>query len=161
MWYMSRFQAYMPDLKGKVMVRPMPVWEEGDMRSAGIGGSGTSVMKQSKAQAAAVNFLGYAKLSVESNIRIWQELKFDPIRWEVWDSPELQQPDPYFNNEKVFNILLGMKDEIPSPNMGDLNSAAQELVKSNVMFKVLKDRSQTPEQALKAAADELRRQQKK
>ncbi len=161
MWYMSRFLAYMPDLKGKVMVRPMPVWEDGDMRSAGIGGSGTAVLKQSKAQAAAVNFLGYAKLSVESNIRIWQELKFDPIRWEVWDSPELQKPDPYFNNEKVFNILLGMKDEIPSPNMGDLNSAAQELVKSNVMFKVLKDRSQTPEQALKAAADELRRQQKK
>ncbi len=161
MWYMSRFLAYMPALKGKVMVRPMPVWEDGDMRSAGIGGSGTAVMKQSKFQDDAVNFLAYAKLSEESNIRIWQELKFDPIRWEVWDSPELQQPDPYFNNEKVFNILLGMKDEIPSPNMGDLNSAAQELVKSSVMFKVLKDRSQTPEQALKAAADELRRQQKK
>ena len=161
MWYMSRFLAYMPDLEGKVMVRPMPVWEEGNTRSAGIGGSGTAVMKQSKFQDEAVKFLAYAKLSKESNIRIWQELKFDPIRWEVWDSPELQKPDLYFKNEKVFNILLSMKDEIPSPNMGDLNSAAQELVKSNVMFKVLRDRSQTPEQALKAAADELRRKQKK
>lgn len=161
MWYMSRFLAYMPDLEGKVMVRPMPVWEEGNTRSAGIGGSGTAVMKQSKYQDEAVSFLGYVKLSKESNIRIWQELKFDPIRWEVWDSPELQQPDPYFNNEKVFSILLGMKDEIPSPNMGDLNSAAQVLVKSNVMFKVLKERTQTPEEALKEAADKLRSQQKK
>jgi arabinosaccharide transport system substrate-binding protein len=160
MWYMSRFLAYMPDLKGKIVVRPMPVWEKGDSRSAGMGGTGTAVTKQSKNKDLAAEFLGFAKLSKESNIRIWQELNFDPIRWDVWNTPELQQPDPYFSNEKVFNILLGMKDEIKSPSMSELSSASQDLVKSNVMFKVLKDQSQSPEQALKAAADELRKQKK-
>lgn len=160
MWYMSRFLAYMPDLKGKMMVRPMPVWESGNMRSASMGGTGTAVTKQSKNQGMALKYLAYAKLSKESNIRIWTELSFDPIRWDVWDAPELQKPDPYFNNEKVFNVLLGMKNEIKSPNMGSLSSAAQDLVKSNAMFKVLKEQSQTPEQALKTAADELRKQKK-
>ncbi|WP_274651162.1 ABC transporter substrate-binding protein [Paenibacillus humicola] len=158
MWYMSRFLAYMPDLKGKMVVRPMPVWEQGDVRSAGMGGTGTAVTKQSKNQEVAKQFLAYAKLTKESGIRIWQELQFDPIRWDVWDSPELQKPDPYFGNEKVFNVLLELKDEIKSPNMGELSSAAQDLVNSNVMFKALKDQSQTPEQALKSAADELRKQ---
>lgn len=160
MWYMGRLITYMPDLKGKIVVRPMPVWEKGNTRSAGMGGTGTAVTKQSKNQDAAVNFLAFAKLSKESNIRIWQELSFDPIRWDVWNAPELQQPDPYFSNEKVFNILLNMKDEIKSPNMSELSSAAQDIVKSNVMFKSLKEQSQSPEQALKAAADELRKQKK-
>lgn len=160
MWYMSRFLEYMPDLKGKVLVRPMPIWENGNVRSAGMGGTGTAITKQSKNQELAMKFLAYAKLSKESNIRIWQELKFDPIRWDVWNDPELQKPDPYFNNEKVFNVLLNMKDEIKSPNMSELSSASQDLVNSNVMFKSLKDQSQTPEQALKAAADELRKQKK-
>ncbi|TVY07885.1 ABC transporter substrate-binding protein [Paenibacillus cremeus] len=160
MWYMSRFLEYMPDLKGKVLVRPMPVWEKGNVRSAGMGGTGTAVTKQSKNQDLAMKFLAYAKLSKESNIRIWQELKFDPIRWDVWNDPELQKPDPYFSNEKIFNVLLDMKDEIKSPNMSELSSASQDLVNSNVMFKALKDQSQTPEQALKAAADELRKQKK-
>ncbi|MFD0678950.1 MULTISPECIES: ABC transporter substrate-binding protein [unclassified Paenibacillus] len=160
MWYMSRFLEYMPDLKGKILVRPMPVWENGNVRSAGMGGTGTAVTKQSKNQDAATKFLAYAKLTKESNVRIWQELKFDPIRWDVWNNPELQKPDPYFSNEVIFNVLLGMKDEIKSPNMSELSSASQDLVNSNVMFKSLKDQSQTPEQALKAAAAELRKQKK-
>jgi arabinosaccharide transport system substrate-binding protein len=161
MWYMSRFTSYMPDLKGKIIVRPMPVFEKGNSRSAGIGGTGTAITKQCKNQAAALKFLAYAKLSKESNIRIWQELNFDPIRWDVWDSPELAQPLPYFNNEPVFKVLLKFKNDIRSPHMGELSAAAQDIVKSNVMFKVLKEESQTPEQALKAAADELRKQLKK
>lgn len=159
MWYMGRFLNYMPDLKGKVVVRAMPVWESGDSRSAGMGGTGTSVTKQSKHQDLALQFLAFAKLTREANIRLWQELSFDPPRWDVWDTPELQQPDAYFGNEVVFNILLEIKDEIKSPNMGELITAAQDLVNSNVMFKALKDQSQTPEEALKAAAEELRKQQ--
>ena len=82
MWYMGRFTSYMPDLEGKILIRPMPVWEEGDVRSAGMGGTGTSVTKQSEHLELAKQFLAYAKLTKESNIRIWQELQFDPIRWD-------------------------------------------------------------------------------
>ncbi|MFA6507661.1 MAG: extracellular solute-binding protein [Treponemataceae bacterium] len=159
MWFMSRFLNYMPDLKGKIYVRPMPIWEKGDKRSAGIGGTGTSVTTQSKNQDIAVDFLAYAKLSRESNIKLWTILRFDPPRWDVWNSPELQTPDPYFGNEAVFKTLLGFKDEIVSPNNALLSSPAQDAVRSQVMFKVLKERSMTPEAALKASAAELRKLQ--
>jgi arabinosaccharide transport system substrate-binding protein len=159
MWYMSRFINYMPDLKGKIYVRPMPIWEPGNKRSAGMGGTGTSVTKQSKYKDLAMDFLAYAKLTRESNIKLWTILRFDPPRWDVWDAPELQAQDPYFGNESVFKVLLDMKDEIVSPNNGLLSSAAQDLVRSQVMFKVLKERSQTPAEALKAAANELRKMQ--
>jgi len=159
MWYMSRFISYMPDLKGKIYVRPMPIWEPGNKRSAGMGGTGTSVTKQSKYKDLAMDFLAYAKLTRESNIKLWTILRFDPPRWDVWDAPELQAQDPYFGNESIFKVLLDIKDEIVSPNNGLLSSAAQDLVRSQVMFKVLKERSQTPAEALKAAANELRKMQ--
>lgn len=159
MWFMSRFINYMPDLKGKIYVRPMPIWEKGDKRSAGIGGTGTSVTKQAKNQGLAMDFLAYAKLTKESNIKLWTVLRFDPPRWDVWDSPELQTKDPYFGNEAVFKTLLEFKDEIVSPNNKLLSSPAQDAVRSQVMFKVLKERSQTPAEGLKAAAAELRKLQ--
>jgi hypothetical protein len=37
-----------------------------------------------------------------------------------------------------------------------LSAAAQDVVKQNVMFRALHERSMTPEEALKAGADELR-----
>ena len=46
--------------------------------------------------------------------------------------------------------------DAPSPVNAELSAAAQDLVISNVMYKVFVDQSATPEEALKAAADELR-----
>jgi arabinosaccharide transport system substrate-binding protein len=160
MWYMGRLTSYMPDLEGKILIRPMPVWKEGDDRSAGIGGTGTAVTKQSKHVELSKEFLAYAKLSKESNIRIWQELQFDPIRWDVWDAPELREPIPYFGNEIVFDVLMQVKDEISSPNMHLLSAAALDVVNNSVLFKSLSQESHTPKEALEESANELRKQSK-
>ncbi len=159
MWYMSRFLEYMPDIAGKIAVRPMPVWEAGDARSAGMGGTGSSVTTQSEHQELAKQFNGFAKLTVESNIKLWEILRFDPPRWEgVWDRPELLAPDPYFYNERVFETLLELAeaDQIPSPNAGPLLSDAQTVVRNSVSFWVFEEQSRTPAEALQEAANELR-----
>jgi arabinosaccharide transport system substrate-binding protein len=158
MWYMSRYLSYMPDLKGKIYLRPLPVKNPGDARSAGIGGTGTAVTMQSKNVDVAVDVLAHLKLTKESNIRIWNYAQFDPPRWDVWDAPDLQKPDPYFGNEKVFDMLLRFKDNIPSPNYGDLSAAAQDVVMNNVMYQAL-EQKQDAAAVLKAAADELRAKQ--
>lgn len=158
MWYMSRFVNYMPDQKGNIFVRPMPVSGPNDALSAGIGGTGTAVTLQSKHVDLAVELLSYLKLSKEANIRFWTEANFDPPRWDVWDSPELMQPDEYFGNEKVFEMLLSLKDNIPSPNSGDLGAAAQDIVMNTVMYQVLVEQKDA-ETVLKAAAEELRAKQ--
>ena len=54
MWYMNRFTDYMPDLKGKILIRPMPIFDgsvngiKSKFVSAGMGGTGTAVTIQSK-----------------------------------------------------------------------------------------------------------------
>lgn len=157
-WYMGRFLEYMPDLKGKIVIRPMPSMTPGGKRSAGMGGTGTAVTNQSKNTKLAKEFLAFAKGSKEGNIKIWQILGFDPPRWDVWDNPEMKKPNKYtdYFSADIFDTLLSMKDEINSPMNTEKTPKAVDLVTKNVLFKVLKEQSQTPEQALKAAADELR-----
>ena len=160
MWYMGRFTQYMPDLKGKMVIRPMPAWEEGGMRSAVMGGTGTAVTNQAKDIDLAVDFLGFAKASKEGAIKTWTILGFDPIRWDVWDAPEMSADNEYteYFGKDIFDMLKSIKDEMNPVNVGDRYPAAVSLVQKEVMFKVLEEQSMTPEEALKAAAEELRAQ---
>ncbi|MTI59501.1 MAG: sugar ABC transporter substrate-binding protein [Firmicutes bacterium] len=157
-WYMGRFVQYMPHLKGKMIIRPLPAWEEGGNRSAGMGGTGTVVTIQSKHKDLAVNFLGEAKLSKEASKKLWTVLGFDPVRWDVWDSPEMKADNDYtdYFGKGIFDILLEIKDEINPTVITEKYPKAIDLLKKNVSFKALKEQSMTPEEVLKEAAEELK-----
>lgn len=158
MWYMGRFTQYMPDLKGKMIIRPMPVFQDG-MKSAGMGGTGTAVTIQSKDIDLAVDFLAESKLSLEGSIKTWTILGFDPIRKDAWSDPAMEADNEYtqyFGND-IFSTLQSIVADIGPIHYGDLYPTALSLVQKNVMFKVLKEQSQTPEQALKEANEELKK----
>ncbi|MBN2546588.1 MAG: extracellular solute-binding protein [Spirochaetes bacterium] len=159
LWYMGRFVSYMPDLKGKIIVRPLPVWEKGGNRSCGMGGTGTVVTIQSKNKDMAVKLLDFAKLSKDGAIKTWTVLGFDPIRWDVWDAPEMKAVNKFtdYFGKGIFSMLLSIKNEIPGTMITDKYPAAIDLLKKNVCFNVLSAQSQTPEEALKQAANELRK----
>jgi len=161
MWYMGRFTDYMPDLAGKIAIRPLPRWTKGGYRSAGMGGTGTAVMKQSTHIDLAKKFLFFAKGSKQGNIMIWQVLGFDPIRWDVWGDPSMSAPNKfteYFQNgQDVFKMLLTVKDEIYPVTLTSKTPDVTDMVRNNIMVQVLQDRSKTPAQALKEAADQLRK----
>ncbi|WP_202078068.1 ABC transporter substrate-binding protein [Caldalkalibacillus salinus] len=158
MWYMGRFTDYMEDLNGKMRIRPLPRWEEGGDRSAGAGGTGTVVTNQSEHADLAKEFLAFAKLSEQGNIDLWRVLGFDPPRWDVWDSPEMLEDNQYYEyfNDDIFDILLEMRDEIESIHINEHNPLVQQQLTINVLNNVLRQRSQSPEEALKEAADEIR-----
>ncbi len=162
MWYMGRFTDYMPDLKGKIAIRPMPRFAPGEFRSAGMGGTGTVVTNQSKNVELAKDFLAYAKLSEQGNERLWTELGFDPPRWSVWDNPIMNEPNKYteyFVNDDIFGLLLEVKDEIHPVNITESFPLAAELVDTQILFQALSERSKTPAQALDAAAATLKANQ--
>ncbi|HTO23398.1 MAG TPA: extracellular solute-binding protein [Spirochaetia bacterium] len=161
MWYMGRFTDYMPDLAGKIAIRPMPRWTKGGYRSAGMGGTGTAVLAQSQHIDLAKKFLFFAKGSKQGNIMIWQVLGFDPPRWDVWGDPAMSAPNKfteYFQNgDDVFKMLLQVKDEIYPVTLTAKTPDLTDMVRNNIMVQVIQDRSKTPEQALKEAADQLRK----
>lgn len=157
LWYMGRFVQYMPDLKGKITIKPLPAWEEGGNRSAGMGGTGTVVTIQSKNQDLAIDFLAEARLSKEGSKRLWSVLGFDPVRWDVWDEPEMfadNQYTEYFGKD-IFTMLLEIKDEINPTVITEKYPLAIDLLKKTVAFKALRE-NMDAEEVLKEAAEELR-----
>lgn len=137
-WYIDRFTNYMPDLAGKIATRPLPVWEEGEPRSVGQGGTGTSVTNQAKNADLVKRFLAYAKLSVDGGCQAWTLCGFDPIRKEVWDMEEVTHADNVFTQYYVtnpFDTLLEIKDEIVGHNNNENLPAALDAMKTNVLYR--------------------------
>jgi len=158
LFYMKDFLEYMPDLDGKMAIRPMPVFEEGDARSVGMGGTGTVVASQSENSDLAKEFLYFAKLSEEANINLWTQLGFDPPRWDVWDSPELQEDNEYFQffDDTIFETLLDIRDEIEGANMTENIPDALEVLENSIMHNTIRENNMTPEEALNQGADTIR-----
>jgi arabinosaccharide transport system substrate-binding protein len=155
---MGRFIKYMPDLKGKLIICPMPAWEEGGSRSAGMGGTGTSITNQCNDIGTAKEFLAAAKLSKEGSLKTWTILGFDPIRNDVYDMHEINEDNmytEYFGNG-IMDVVKSVKDEINPVHLNLLYPDATNLIARTTLFKVLKEQSMTPEEGLKSAAQELR-----
>ena len=138
-WYLDRFTNYMPDLAGKMVTAPLPVWEAGEKRSVGQGGTGTSVTNQADDPELTKAFLAFCKLSKEGGIKEWTLLGFDPIRTEVWAMDEITH-DPentfvkfYANNP--FDTLLQIKDEVVAVNNNSTLPTVLDTMKTIVLQK--------------------------
>lgn len=139
MWYMDRFTDYMPDLSGKIAIAPLPVWEEGEPRSVGQGGTGTAVTAQAENPDLVKKFLAFAKLSAEGNVEIWNTMGFDPIRTEVWSMPEVTEATNKFTEYYVnspFEVLTEIRDEIQAHNNNSALPATLDAMKNNVLARV-------------------------
>ncbi|MDR1263945.1 MAG: ABC transporter substrate-binding protein, partial [Oscillospiraceae bacterium] len=115
-WYMSRFVDEIPDLAGKYAINPPPVFEAGQPRSIGLGGTGTVVTLTCPDIPLASDFITWAKLSETGESMIWDVMGFDPVNTAVWDDEALtHNPENKFNKyflTNVFDTLNEIKGEI-------------------------------------------------
>lgn len=157
-WFMNRFTDEMPDLKGKMVIKPMPAWDEGGNRSAGMGGTGLSVTNQTKHLDLAKAFLAYAKLSKEGNIQVWTQLGMDPIRTEVWTDAAMSEPNKftdYFGTD-IFDTLLAVKDEIYPVNIREISPIVFDSVRNEIIPRIFQF-NEDPETVIKEVAEKLRK----
>jgi len=160
MYYMKNFTGEMPDLKGKMQIRPLPKWSDSDERSVAMGGTGTTVTSQSEHIELAKEFVDYAKLTEKGNIKLWEELGFAPMRWDVWDSPELREDNEYYEyfHDDIFDMLLEIREDVAGVNVTEYTPEVLSEIDSNIMHNVIREQNQTPEEALKKSADTVRQQ---
>ncbi|MFC4737348.1 ABC transporter substrate-binding protein [Bacillus daqingensis] len=158
LFFMSNFLAEMPDLEGKMEIRPMPVFDDDDARTVGMGGTGTAVTSQSDDVDLAKEFLYFAKMSEEGNINLWTQLGFDPPRWDVWDTEEIQADSEFYEyfNDDIFDLLLDIRDEVEGVNITQHTPDVLDEINTNIMFNVIREQSQTPEEALEQAEESIR-----
>jgi arabinosaccharide transport system substrate-binding protein len=158
-WYMTRFLDHMPDLKGKMIVRPLPRWEKGGVRSAGLGGTGTFITDQCTKVELAKAFLKEAKLTKEANVRIWNVMGFDPPRVDVYNELLKQPPTKYtryfVNGNAIVSIMTQLINEINPVNYGALFPLIIGKFQSETAYNILVDKTQTPQNALDQLQQEL------
>jgi len=158
MWFMSRFLNYMPEMEGKWAIAPCPVFEEGHPRSVGIGGTGTVVSLQSKNQELAAEYITWAKLSYEGNVKIWDVLGFDTCNTEIWSDPKITQDTSnkyikYFVTNP-FDTLNEIKDEIGMIKVGRINPAISEQFNLTILNNVFENGADIDEE-LRTAQEAL------
>ena len=116
-WFMSRFTDEIGEsCKDRYVVAPAPVFEVGQMRSIGQGGTGTVVYANGVDPDLAAEFLVYAKIAPEGEAQIWEVLGFDTVNTSIWDDDSIMKTDDnkfnqYFIGYPI-DALLPMKTEI-------------------------------------------------
>jgi arabinosaccharide transport system substrate-binding protein len=116
LWYMSRFTENMANLSGKVAIASLPVWDENSYKSLGLGGTGTTVYKNSPHADLAARFITWAKFSEEGSALLWTDLGNDPINKKVAQNLAVTR-DPgnkflqYFQTNP-FDVLAQVQDKM-------------------------------------------------
>ncbi|AJG99743.1 ABC transporter substrate-binding protein [Clostridium beijerinckii] len=163
MWYMSRFLQYMPDQAGKWAIAPAPVFEKGQPRSVGLGGTGTVVTKNAKNKQNLKEFIAYAKLSEDGEKAIWDDLGFDPINTDLWNNKELTQnkdnkfikyfkTNPFDTLNEIKNEISLIKSNEAMPNINNVLCT----VTLNSIFEDKKDIKQALDEAQEQVENELK-----
>ncbi|MRS03651.1 extracellular solute-binding protein [bacterium] len=118
LWYMNRFTDEMPDLAGKIAIAPLPVFDENSYKSVGLGGTGTTVDKNSENAELAAEFVVWVKLSPEGSAGLWKLLGFDPVNIKVAsDTSITTDPNNKFLKYFVtspFDVLASVSDKMIS-----------------------------------------------
>ncbi|WP_338368247.1 hypothetical protein, partial [Enterococcus faecium] len=98
-------------------------------------------------------FLAFAKLSKEANIKLWTVLGFDPPRWDVWEDPAVREDNKFYQffGSDIFDTLLDIKEEIPGINVTEHYPDVLTELNTNTLNNVLRQKNQSPEEALKQA----------
>ena len=158
LWYMSRFLNYMPEMKGKVAMAPLPVFKEGQNRSVGIGGTGTAVTAQTSDPELAADFIAFAKCSQEGSRQIWEQLGFDVCNTKLWTDETVTKDtaNKYISFFKTnpFDVLNEVKAEIMTLSVTSMTPGINDYFCTTTLNEVLED-GKAVDEALQEAQDYL------
>lgn len=161
-WYMERMADHMPKLKGKVAIAPMPVFNDGDYTSAGGGGTGTMVTNQASNKKLAAKFVVWAKANKEQAYKIWEDLGFDPVRYDIWSTDRMKADNKYteYFGKDIFDTFVQLEDQVTSTTKTDAFSPTLNdyLLKNTLPSTVMKNKM-TADTALDKAQKALKKQQ--
>src|SRR5581483_8799579 len=157
-WNFSGFvQQNIPQTKGKWHLQPMPRWTADGSRTATWGGTGVSVLKISPYVEEAIDFVTFEHTTPEALLNDFQIRQVWPTYKPAFNSPLLNQPLPFFDNQKVGDLIKEVSPEIPkwynSPYWPETTDALTRLGVTNCLL----NPDVTPEQALNDAQNQAKK----
>ena len=126
-WYEGTIRSTAPeDQKGKWGVYLMPSMTADGPRAANLGGSSLAIPSTSKNQEAAWAYVNYALGSNEGQVTMLREYGLVPSLLTALDDPFVKEPLPFWDGQKVWELVLGTLDKIKidrgTPFFGDADN---------------------------------------
>lgn len=115
-WKFSGFpQQSLKQTKGQWMVQPMPVWgnDPNSAPTATWGGTGVCVPRSSPHRDMAVDFVLWEHFTPDAVLLDYRKRQVWPTLRKAWSAPELTAPIPWFNNQKVGDVINAVAGKIP------------------------------------------------
>jgi len=140
---------------GKWGVVPLPVWQEGGVRSSNDGGSNISITKASENKEAAWEFIKYIFTNKEYLIDAWRAMDWFPSLMACWDDPFVNEPVEFFGGQAYRKTFVEAAKVIPwwdyTKDYNEMNSIMQVYVTAYALGE-----EESAEEALTKAAAEIR-----
>lgn len=153
-WYAGFFKDNAPELEGKWKAAPLPAWEPGGSRTSVYGGTGATVIATSPNTEAALDFLEFAMLSVEGNVRRFELTNLFPPFIPAMDNERLHAADPYFSGQDLGALFAEVGPEAPAQYQSPFRSQLNDLL--TAAFQDIIDRNRTPEEVYTEIAQTVR-----
>jgi arabinosaccharide transport system substrate-binding protein len=115
-WNISGFpQQNLQQTSGKWMVQPLPLWGAAPdaAPTATWGGTGVSVPKTARYRDYAVEFVLWEHFTPDAVVEDYRKRQVWPTLKKAWSIPELTAPIPWFNNQRVGDVIQQVAGQIP------------------------------------------------
>jgi arabinosaccharide transport system substrate-binding protein len=114
-WNISGFpRQNLKQTDGKWMVQPMPVWAGvPSAPTATWGGTGVCVPRTARHRDWAIEFVLWEHFTPDAVIEDFRERQVWPTLKKAWGKEELTAPIPWFNNQRVGDVINEVADKIP------------------------------------------------
>jgi len=163
-WRSKVFEMDAPDLKGKMALMPLPVWEKGGRRTSTWGGTGLAITEKSKHKELAWELAKFLYLNKQDFSERFTMLNIIPPLKEAWNLPAFQVPNEYYSGQKIGQLYAELAVETPPDYVGAYyemvdGKTREVLVDGGVYFEKHGDEGlrEYITQKLKLKADYIRR----
>lgn len=154
-WYEGSIRGNAPEQSGKWGVYRMPAFEKGGNRTANIGGSALAIPSSSQNPEAALAFVNFALGRPDSQITQLKASGLVPTLPEAIEDPFVQEPQPYWGGQKVWELVLSTLPDI-RPARGTQFFAEADNIANGIFTQYLSGGDQrSPKEVLDELAEQI------
>ena len=157
-WYGNQIKGVAPETSGKWHIVRVPAWDKGGSRAFTQGGSTLAIPAQGKHIAEAFKYLEFTQLTQEGNEFAWTDGDLFPVLKDASNWSILNQPVEFYGGQSALKLFAEVNADVKPYMFGKGYLEADRII--GLQIAECLDGRKTPQEALDAAAQEIRDKQK-
>lgn len=112
-WRLALIEQAAPDMSGRLRLRPLPIFEPGDVPTATWGGTAFAIPRGSDDPEAAWELLKFIMFTREADAERYRHTRILPATPASWDHPSIDVPHDYWSGQRVGRFYVSLARLVP------------------------------------------------